>query len=67
MTPEKLTKMANQIAAFFNTQPREDAAEKTAAHLMDFWSPEMRSALKAHAEADGHGLDPAARDAAHKL
>lgn len=63
MQPDKLTRMANQIASFFATQPGSDQAERVAAHLKDFWGPEMRDELKAHALADDSDLSPLVRDA----
>lgn len=57
MSPEKLTRMANQIATFFHSQPGADQAERVAAHLKDFWGPEMRAALKDCAAEDDSGLD----------
>ncbi|KPQ15992.1 MAG: NAD-dependent formate dehydrogenase delta subunit FdsD [Rhodobacteraceae bacterium HLUCCO18] len=56
MSPEKLVRMANQIATFFASQPGTDQAERVAAHLKDFWGPEMRSELKSYVAA-GHGGD----------
>jgi formate dehydrogenase subunit delta len=53
MSPEKLVRMANQIATFFSSQPGSDQAERVAAHLKDFWGPEMRASLKHVAQA-GH-------------
>lgn len=74
MTPEKLTRMANQIAAFFATQPPygtgdaiTTAAERTAQHLRKFWEPEMRAALIAHAETGATDLGPVAQAAARLL
>ena len=64
MQPDKLTRMANQIAAFFETQPGPQAAEAVAAHLNDFWEPRMRRAYLAHVAAGGAGLSPLARAAA---
>ena len=58
MSPDKMIHMANQIAAFFNTQPGGDGADKVAAHLADFWEARMRRQLVAHVEAGGEGLDP---------
>lgn len=55
MAADKLVRMANQIAGFFATQPGQDQAERVAAHLKDFWGPEMRAELKAHAK--GHEGD----------
>lgn len=63
MSHEKLTRMVNQIASFFATQPGADQAERVADHLKDFWGPEMRAELKAHAAADDSELSPLARDA----
>ena len=68
MSPEKLVRMANQIATFFASQPGTDQAECVAAHLRDFWAPEMRAALKAQAaEGRAEGLDALARDALARL
>lgn len=63
MATDKLVRMANQIATFFATQPGQDQAERVAAHLRDFWAPEMRAALKAQAAADAAGLDALVRRA----
>ena len=60
---DKLVRMANQIAAFFATQPGRDQAERVAAHLRDFWGPEMRADLKAHAKAHEADLDDLVRRA----
>ncbi len=49
MTPSKLIKMANQIAAFFEAMPnREQAAKDVAAHIQRNWEPRMRAALLQH-------------------
>jgi len=63
MSPEKLTRMANQIARFFRTQPGPDQAERVAGHLNDFWGPEMRAELKAHAQTPEADLDDLVRRA----
>lgn len=57
MSPEKLGRMANQIATFFATQPGPDQAERVADHLRDFWGPEMRTALKGYADEGSVELD----------
>jgi len=57
MSEDKLTKMANQIATFFRSQPGADQAERVAGHLKDFWGQEMRDALKRHANEDDRDLD----------
>ncbi len=58
MSPDKMVRMANQIAVFFSTQPDVDAADRVAAHLADYWDPRMRAQLHAHVDAGGEGLDP---------
>ena len=42
MSPDKLARMANQIAAFFRSRPHEEAVSGIAAHLSDYWEPRMR-------------------------
>ncbi len=58
MSPDKMVHMANQIAAFFHTQPGTDGAERVAAHLSDFWEQRMRRQLFEHVDSGGEGLDP---------
>jgi formate dehydrogenase subunit delta len=57
MSPDKMIRMANQIATFFKTQPGEDAAARVADHISDFWEPRMRAKLDAHVAQGGAGLD----------
>ena len=57
MSPDKMIRMANQIATFFKTQPGEDAAARVAAHITDFWEPRMRTQLRDYAASGGAGLD----------
>lgn len=66
MSPEKMVMMANQIAAFFDTQPG-DAADKIADHLRDFWEPRMRAQLLTYLETGGGGLKPSVLAAAGRL
>lgn len=64
MSPEKLVRMANQIATFMASQPGTDQVERVAAHLKDFWGPEMRAELKDYARAgDAPDLDDLVRRA----
>lgn len=66
MSPEKMVMMANQIAAFFNSQPG-DPAPKVADHLRDFWEPRMRTQLQDYVAEGGAGLNPAVQKAAQLL
>jgi formate dehydrogenase subunit delta len=63
MSPETLTRMANQIARFFDSQPG-DRAEAVARHINDFWEPRMRARLLDHLAAGGEGLHPTVCEAA---
>lgn len=67
MSTASLVRMANQIAAFFNSFPHDEAVEQTKAHFMSFWDPRMRKDLIAHAVSGGAGLSPLALEAARKL
>lgn len=55
MSPDKLVRMANQIAAFHASQ-RGSTPEAVASHINDFWEPRMRTALLRHVAAGGGGL-----------
>jgi formate dehydrogenase subunit delta len=63
MSPDKLIRMANDIAVFFRSQPGPDQAERVAAHLKDYWGPEMRADLKARAKGHERELDDLVRRA----
>lgn len=63
----KLVMMANQIAAFFASQPGIAQAADVAAHLKAFWEPRMLQALLAHVDAGGEGLSPLALQAVERL
>ena len=67
MPPERLVHMANQIAAYFVTQPGDGAAEAVADHLRKFWEPRMRGAIVAYLDGGGAGLEPAAAEAVRSL
>ena len=54
-TKEKLIYMANQIAAFFQTMPHDEAAAGVAKHINDFWDPRMRRQFFEIVEAGGKG------------
>jgi formate dehydrogenase subunit delta len=67
MSHDRIVMMANQIATFFASQRREDRAGRVAAHLKDYWAPEMRAALLAKIDAGEAGLHPLALEAAERL
>jgi formate dehydrogenase subunit delta len=67
MRAEKLTMMANQIAAFFKAQGEAQAPAAIADHLKKFWEPGMRADIVAHLDKGGAGLDPIVRSAIELL
>lgn len=62
MSPDKLIRMANQIATFFESQPDADKAGRVSDHLREFWEPRMLEQLADHLAAGGEGLSPLALD-----
>lgn len=67
MSPEKMVHMANQIAAFFKSQPGDKAVAGVTGHLNDFWEPRMRRQLLEFIDAGGEGLDPLVLEAAKQM
>ena len=65
MKAERLVHMANQIADFFGSYPREQAVAGVADHLHKFWDPRMRGTIIQHL-ADVQ-LDPSVREAVEQL
>lgn len=59
--------MANQIAAFFASYPREEGVAGVANHLKLFWEPRMRRQIIAYAAAGGGGLHEYAIEAVKRL
>lgn len=67
MSPDKMIRMANQIATFFHSQPGADTADEVAKHIRDYWDPRMRAQLRDHVAGGGDGLDPAVIAAARQV
>ena len=63
----KLIYMANQIAKFMESKPRDEGLEGLASHINDFWEPRMRRHLFEVLDAGGSGLRPLVLDAATKI
>ncbi|RTL55894.1 MAG: formate dehydrogenase [Rhodocyclaceae bacterium] len=65
MNIDYLIKMANQIGAFFESQPDSaQASADLAKHIKNSWEPRMRQALLAHvADHQGDGLNDFVRQA----
>lgn len=67
MSPDSMVRMANQIAAFFKTQPKIDQAQAVADHISDFWEPRMKAQLVAFVTDGGAGLDDLVVKASERL
>jgi formate dehydrogenase subunit delta len=63
MSPDRLVYMANQIGKFFHSQGHDKAVPDIAEHIRKFWDPRMRTAILAHLDTGGVGLEPDVRDA----
>ena len=55
-TDDKLVRMANQIATFFNSQPETVRIEGIAGHINKFWEPRMRKRLHQLIEENREGF-----------
>jgi formate dehydrogenase subunit delta len=64
MSSEKLVYMANQIAAFFESQPEDEAVAGVANHINKFWDPRMRGQLLDLMASGITGLKPQVLEAA---
>jgi len=58
MQTSDLVRMANQIAAYFEAYPKQEALDGIAMHIHNFWEPRMRNELKAYLDKGGEGLSP---------
>lgn len=68
MNNENLIKMANDISAFFQSDPDHAAAvHGVVDHLRKFWDPRMRKQIIAHYHAGGAGLSELAKEAVKQL
>ena len=68
MDRERLVAMANDIAAFFDSDPdKAVAAEAVRFHITRFWEPRMRREIIAHVQGGGAGLTATAKSAVAAL
>jgi formate dehydrogenase subunit delta len=64
---DRLVYMANPIGHFFRSQGEDKAVPGIADHIRKFWDPRMKTAIFAHLDTGGAGLDPPVRDAIASL
>jgi formate dehydrogenase subunit delta len=67
MEPEQMVHMANQIALFFASYPKEEAVASVADHLKKFWEPRMREQIVQYVDSGGGGLHDLVQDAVRRL
>ena len=58
MSEGKLVRMANDIAAFFQAYPPDEATAGIHDHIRSFWTPKMRDQLRTAAAAGTPGMNP---------
>ena len=63
----KHARMANQIATFFASKPREEGIAGVAEHINKFWEPRMRRELFEHIDKGGEGLLPLVMEASRVI
>jgi formate dehydrogenase subunit delta len=64
MDAQRLIAMANDIAAFFDSEAdKAVAAEGVRFHITRFWDPRMRREIVAHLRGGGAGLTATAKSA----
>jgi len=68
MNIERLVAMANDIAAFFDSETdKAVATEGVRFHISRFWDPRMRREIIAHVAAGGDGMCATAMNAVKAL
>jgi len=65
--PENMVHMANQIALFFASYPRDEAVAGVADHLQKFWERRMKDQIIAYVAGGGTGLHELAAEAVKRL
>ena len=66
-TSEKLVRMANQIADFFHSKPREQGIAGVAEHINKFWEPRMRRQFFEMLDSGGEGFNELVVAASEKI
>jgi formate dehydrogenase subunit delta len=67
MEPLLMVHMANQIAGFFASYPKEEAVAGVTDHLRKFWAPRMRKQIVEYVAEGGGGLHELAIEAVKHL
>ena len=67
MNPQNMVHMANQIAIYFSSYPREQAIAGIADHLKKFWEPRMRRRIIRYVSDGEPGLHELVPEAVKRL
>ena len=67
MEVDNMVHMANQIAIFFESYPREEAVAGVTDHFKKFWEPRMRKQITQYVAEGGAGLHDLAIEAVKRL
>jgi formate dehydrogenase subunit delta len=67
MTPDHMVHMANQIALYFASYPKEAAVAGIADHLQKFWERRMRQQIIQYVAQGGNGLHELVPEAVKRL
>ncbi|MDT8407607.1 MAG: formate dehydrogenase subunit delta [Methylococcales bacterium] len=68
MDIDNLTKMANNIGTFFESEPDHEAAVTgIVQHITRFWEPRMRKQIITYVEQDGANLLALVKEAVQRL
>jgi formate dehydrogenase subunit delta len=67
MEEPHMVHMANQIALFFASYPRDEAVAGVTDHFKKFWEPRMRRQIIDYVEHGGSGLHSLALEAVKRL
>ncbi len=68
MDNSNLIKMANNIGAFFKSEPDRDLAiQGVEQHIKNFWEPRMRNQIIDYIEKDGNELLDIVAEAVRRL
>jgi formate dehydrogenase subunit delta len=67
VTPQNMVHMANQIAQFFASYPREEAVAGVEEHIRKFWEKRMRTQLLGYVAQGGEGLHELVLEAVQRL
>lgn len=64
METRDMVRMANQMAAYFNSFGAEEGSKELAAHISNFWAPPIRREFFKYVAEGGKDFEPMVMDAA---